>query len=74
MWGRFSPLHTETANESKDRPIARNRIVRISIRLRIERQNYKKNGFREKKTKRLLPDRAEYVFDNRISQYYHAVN
>jgi len=32
IWGRFSPLQTETANESNDKPIASKMIVIISIR------------------------------------------
>jgi len=31
MCGRFSPLQTETANESNDKPIASKKIVTISI-------------------------------------------
>lgn len=49
IWGRFSPLHTETAKESNDKPIASKITVRISIRPELSDKTIKKTGKAKRK-------------------------
>ncbi len=51
MWGRLNPLQTDTANESKDKPIARKKTVKISIRTKLS----------DKTIKKMLPAKCESV-------------